>query len=494
VLGRTLRDLVHEGGLPLERRLEIFQRTCEPIAYAHSVGAIHRDIKPANVMVGTFGEVLVLDWGLVKVQAGQGEAPGDQPAHQTLAGAVIGTPAFMAPEQARGEPVGPAADVYALGGVLYYLLTGRTPYEGDSAAEVLERVVLEPPPPPSRHVPSTPPEIEALCQKAMARSTDERFSDAGELVRAFEEAVASWRARAGSRALVDKALPKLAGLRAACALGSGPDAAERVSETWDALRSGLEQAQALWPENPQARQGLDEARTLLEGWTRAEKRSERGRDRDPVAEQVLLEAITRGERVAAVIRLVVGCLGLALEAGMGFRRVLAGSPEGLVITSMSLSLVLGSPLVLLWLRRNTITRRLLAASVTMDVLMAAAVPAGFVISWADQPNALPWIPGTYFVALAVTLAGARLSPTIAAWAGALALALLAALSWLDVARGAAVDATFDYLALYALMLATSVFAVAVAARGRSLVYRALGHARAADRSRMLLGVDGKPPR
>ncbi len=422
----------------------------------------------------------------MKVKPGSDERPGDQPAMQTLAGSVVGTPAFMAPEQARGESVGPAADVYALGGVLYYLLTDRTPYQGDSAVEVLDHLLLEPPPPPSDIRPDTPPELEILCLHAMRRDATGRFPDAGALVQALEVALADWRAHAGSRALADKALPWLDTLRQAAEEDS--PGGDRVGEAWDALRSGLEQALALWPANTQAQEALDEARSLLEQWTRAEKRGLPRDEPDPMAEGVLLDAITRGERLAALIRFVVGCMGLTIELATAMDRVLARSPEALAITGASAGLVITSPLVVAWLRKHSITRRLLLISVTMDVLTAISVPLGFVLAWTDEHNALPWVPGSYFVVLAVVLAGARLSPGVATWAGALAVSLFGALTWMDVGRSVPRDVTLDYLAIYTLLIASWVFAVAIAARGRSLVYRALANARAAERSRMLLGV------
>ncbi len=154
VRGRTLSALLRERPHPghdLPRWVGVFAHVADAVGFAHSVGVIHRDLKPGNVMVGAFGEVQVMDWGLAKALADvtphHGAPPpaaGRRPAaddtddadDRTLAGSVIGTPAYMAPEQARGEGdrVGPAADVFALGG-----LTGRPPFADGSAAEALER-------------------------------------------------------------------------------------------------------------------------------------------------------------------------------------------------------------------------------------------------------------------------------------------------------------------------------------------------------------------
>jgi tetratricopeptide (TPR) repeat protein/serine/threonine protein kinase len=141
--GTTFRDIVH-----------IFRQVCDAVAFAHSQGVIHRDLKPDNIMIGDFGEVLVVDWGLAKV-LGREESPEDgefedfvqtdrsiSDAHQTRMGSIAGTPCYMAPEQAFGhtENVGMATDVYTLGSILYEILSGNPPFDGATAEEVLEKV------------------------------------------------------------------------------------------------------------------------------------------------------------------------------------------------------------------------------------------------------------------------------------------------------------------------------------------------------------------
>ncbi len=127
------------AGAPLPEKLRVFQKVCEAVAFAHAHRVLHRDLKPENVMVGPFGEVLVMDWGVAKVLDDASDRSGAPsrplPDGVTAEGTVVGTPAYMAPEQAAGQPggVGPAADVYALGGILYFLLTGRAPFDDRSA-------------------------------------------------------------------------------------------------------------------------------------------------------------------------------------------------------------------------------------------------------------------------------------------------------------------------------------------------------------------------
>src|SRR5262249_30014892 len=151
VEGRTLAALLKERADPtrdLPHFLTIFQQVCQAVAYAHKQGVIHRDLKPANVMVGAFGEVQVMDWGLAKaldrgrgrpaaesegMAAADGQAgSGGDPRLMTQAGAVLGTYAYMAPEQARGEVEGldERCDVFGLGAILCEILTGRPPFTG----------------------------------------------------------------------------------------------------------------------------------------------------------------------------------------------------------------------------------------------------------------------------------------------------------------------------------------------------------------------------
>ncbi len=159
----------------------------DALAYAHSERVIHRDLKPANVLVGKYGETVVIDWGLAKDldtvdDTVDVDDPGYEPKEgETVIGAVMGTPQYMSPEQADGARVDARTDVYALGALLYHVLAGGPPYQGASTAEVLARVLAEPPKPLGECAPETPMELIAIVERAMERDTKRRFQNAGEM-------------------------------------------------------------------------------------------------------------------------------------------------------------------------------------------------------------------------------------------------------------------------------------------------------------------------
>ncbi len=185
--------------------LGAFVRVCLAISYAHERGVIHRDLKPANVMIGGFGEVYVLDWGLAKVRGASRsvEPPAShaQPdvagvsGTETAAGSLIGTPAYMAPEQVRGEDVDARTDIYALGAILFELLT-LEPLHGDGTpAAVLARIVRGIEGRASVRTPhrAVPPELEAICVKATAPARNDRHASARELADAVDAYLAGDR-------------------------------------------------------------------------------------------------------------------------------------------------------------------------------------------------------------------------------------------------------------------------------------------------------------
>src|SRR5262249_10958474 len=157
------------------------------LAYAHSRGVIHRDLKPSNIMLGKYGETLLVDWGLAKVLGRpEGESAGEEvtlrPSSgeelETVAGAVVGTPAYMSPEQAAGRPdlLSPASDLYSLGATLYALLTGQAPLRGNDPGELLRRASRGEWVPPRRVKKGVPAALDAICRKAMALKPQDRYA------------------------------------------------------------------------------------------------------------------------------------------------------------------------------------------------------------------------------------------------------------------------------------------------------------------------------
>lgn len=205
--GETLSDAIqrhhaqlragHADRLSLPRLLNAFVNVCEALAYAHSRGVIHRDLKPQNVVLGGYGEVIVLDWGLAKVM---GESDDDAPpialspdaqTDLTRAGATFGTPAYMAPEQAAGriDLIDPRTDIFGLGAMLFEILTGQPPYLGKNITELLNRIITGEAP-RARSVgtrkdgiPFVPAALDTICGKAMAKRRSHRYATANELAR-----------------------------------------------------------------------------------------------------------------------------------------------------------------------------------------------------------------------------------------------------------------------------------------------------------------------
>ncbi|MEO6771791.1 MAG: protein kinase [Kofleriaceae bacterium] len=203
VSGRPL-DQVIAATKTLPERLALLPRlaaACDAIAYAHSQRIIHRDLKPGNVLIGDFGETVVIDWGLAKdldaadpldsanraprataaKAARLGEGRDTASSTLTVAGSVMGTPAYMAPEQARGEPVDQRADVFALGAMLYHVLAGTPPYNARTATDVIAAAALGKIVPLRTRVKHAPHDLVAILDRAMAPKPADRYPNAGEL-------------------------------------------------------------------------------------------------------------------------------------------------------------------------------------------------------------------------------------------------------------------------------------------------------------------------
>ncbi len=175
VEGRTLRDILREGRPILPRRaLEFTVGVLEALAYSHKAGIIHRDIKPANVMLTSTGIVKVMDFGIARAVA-------DTSSTMTQTAAVIGTAQYLSPEQARGETVDARSDIYSAGCLMYELLVGRPPFQGDSPVSVAYQHVREQPVPPSSLDDEITAPMDAVVLKALAKDPDDRYATAGEM-------------------------------------------------------------------------------------------------------------------------------------------------------------------------------------------------------------------------------------------------------------------------------------------------------------------------
>ncbi|HET6982634.1 MAG TPA: WD40 repeat domain-containing serine/threonine protein kinase [Myxococcaceae bacterium] len=256
----------------LEERLALLPHlidACHAVAYAHSRGVIHRDLKPSNIMVGEFGETVVVDWGLAK-RFGEPEPPGtNTPAPDpavdsglTVAGVALGTPSYMSPEQARGalEEIDPRSDIFSLGTILYELLGGRLPFEGTSNGQIIENVLVAPLVPLRSICPEMPADLAAIVERALQRVPANRYQSADALATDLLDYRAGNRVQAyeyRSWELLGKFARRHRGLALATAATLLVLAAFGVN-TWRQLRHSR----------------LDLARSLLERARDAEKESD----------------------------------------------------------------------------------------------------------------------------------------------------------------------------------------------------------------------------
>lgn len=184
VEGRTLRDILRiEGPLPARRAMQITADVCAALDFSHRNGIVHRDIKPANVMITPTGAVKVMDFGIARAVA-------DTSATVTQTANVIGTAQYLSPEQARGEAVDARSDVYSTGCLLYELITGVPPFQGDSPVAVAYQHVRENPVLPSARNPDVPRPLDSIVMKSLAKNQLNRYQSAGEMRADLQRALA----------------------------------------------------------------------------------------------------------------------------------------------------------------------------------------------------------------------------------------------------------------------------------------------------------------
>lgn len=227
VKGETLAEAIQtfhrdarQDRIAWSRLLGAFLNVVRTMAFAHDRQVIHRDLKPANVVLGEYGETIILDWGLAKQLGRQEDANGeaaagpattssdepDDEADLTLHGSVLGTPAYMSPEQAEGNvaAIDTRSDVYALGTILYEILTGERIQSGDSSDELLEKVRIGEVRPPRALDPSLPRPLESICMKAVTARADGRYADAGGLAADLERYLADQPVSAHAESLTEQ--------------------------------------------------------------------------------------------------------------------------------------------------------------------------------------------------------------------------------------------------------------------------------------------------
>ena len=263
------------------RLLTAFVQVCNAVAYAHDRGVLHRDLKPSNIMVGAYGEVLVVDWGLARLLSGPREdvrpAPsGESTPFATLDGMAVGTPGYMSPEAARGavSELDPRSDIYGLGACLYELLTLCRAHEGSTAEEVIRASIAGQPQEPQVRAPQRgiPDEIAVVCMRALSADPEDRFATATELAAAVGEFLEGSRRREAAQERVEEAEVAWARHQAIegerAALLGRLQTLKETSKPWTPLP---EKAELLATRRRLGELGPDRARWLAEVHTRCDK-------------------------------------------------------------------------------------------------------------------------------------------------------------------------------------------------------------------------------
>jgi eukaryotic-like serine/threonine-protein kinase len=210
--GRTLKELVvSRGAAPINVAIEYARQILSALRFAHRHGIVHRDIKPHNVLVDAEGRVKVTDFGIARAGTSQ----------MTETGSIVGTAQYLSPEQARGGEVDPRSDLYSLGVVLYELLTGKTPFDGETPVEIAMKHLSNAPKPPSKLRPDVTPELDKVVLRALAKNPDDRYQSADEMEADLE--------RVARGAPVSAATAATQVLPAAAAVAADPTSATMIA-------------------------------------------------------------------------------------------------------------------------------------------------------------------------------------------------------------------------------------------------------------------------
>jgi serine/threonine-protein kinase len=410
----------------IERHVRILMDVCRAVELAHVRGIVHRDLKAENVMVGLFGEVYVLDWGIAAC-IGERRLPGVL--HVDELTSLAGTPSYMAPEMTLpGEPIDARTDVFLLGGLLHVVLTGRPPHAGATMPATLHAAFLaEPPTLPA----DAAVELAEACRRSLARDPDERFPSAA----AVSSALADFLKHASARAATREANGPLTALRALVHARDADDL--EAHRAYSACRFGYELALREWPGSLEARNGLDAANAAMATYEIGRRHADAARvlvgemhspPEELVAELVALERSKHAEaaakarldalardvdarpgqhwRIVVMAVLCSGWLAFALFSGSQLR---AGSPPStaeLALANMAFAIVAAA---ISFIRRGVARSKF--ASAHLNAVPIAC--AGVALSW----SAL-WL-GRTDVTMHVGLAIAHVELALVAAIGAL---------------------------------------------------------------------------
>jgi serine/threonine-protein kinase len=175
--GGTVRSLLQDGRLPVAQAVDIAMQAAEGVANAHEAGIVHRDLKPENLMITSAGVVKILDFGLARSLRPEDAADGGR----TAAGMIVGTAAYVSPEQLRGEKATERSDVFALGVVLFEMTTGENPFQRNNPIEMFSAILRDDPPPLTERAPDAPEELSRTVSRALAKKPQDRHPTASEL-------------------------------------------------------------------------------------------------------------------------------------------------------------------------------------------------------------------------------------------------------------------------------------------------------------------------